>query len=1043
MVCMKKTPKIPIFLFLKAIGFNHKAIYHNFSPYYQFDARYPHQDLEALLREETESAKNLNYFNRELTLAPDLASEFTHQLAQELISTESYQNRLFKKFLNIKHYDLGENGRRRLNSKLGLSIKTTVLTELDFLRITYFLIDVYRSQVDFDDIDNLKNRRVRTIGEFLQVQIQQALFRLNKVLTEKTKKHRILPYLISTKPLNSVMHEFFNSCALSQFLDQVNPLAELTHKRRISALGPNGVKRDTASLDLRSIHSTYFSRVCPIETPEGKNAGLVNSLTVLSKTNRDGFIEAIYQKVYNNQVQKQSKPIFLPASIERDFAITSADNYLSKLHFLPDSDIVIRKNDQFLSNQTDKIQFCHYSPLQLFSVATSIVPFFEHNDANRVLMGSNMQRQALPLIFADAAHIRTHLSKRVISDTNYTAKTTETGIVVYTSKEQMHLYVPKISSTNFVRSSNDNLKRTKCSVKAFKLNYAIVDFMADNKLIYCHAKSKLNNSNFNHHSIRGIFNLFQYRKNKCNFIQSVCKSKNLRFYFSIQLYHLQIQAQMHSHLHFRPFNLFKQFFSSSIVLNSYMNEFVPLSQYEIKNKTFQPFEHTNQGTFQIQKPIISTLEWLHKGDLIADCATSENGQLALGRNLLVAYLPWDGLNFEDAIILNENLIREDKFVSVHIEKYEVIIEMDENIDKIERITRDLPNKNINIDHLDSNGIIKLGSKVMPGQILIGKVCPIDQRPLLPHEKLLYDIIGKKQSKVRDASLYAPAHIEGRIIYISLNNHAYFAQPFSHQKYIDEWEPIKVCLYIADKRNLQVGDKLSGRHGNKGVISKILPHHDLPFLLTGEIVDIVLNPLGVPSRMNVGQLFESVLGLVSYRLKENYTVEIFDERYGFQASRSLVYFKLLQLRNKIKQKWYFSLSCPGKMFLLDGRTGEKFIEPATIGYTYILKLVHLVEEKIHARSTGPYSLVTQQPLKGRSKSGGQRFGEMEVWALEGFGSAYVLHELLTIKSDDLTGRTQITDAILNNLDMQFGTPESFKVMVRELQALCLKIEICER
>jgi DNA-directed RNA polymerase subunit beta len=991
---MKKTPKIPIFIFLKAIGFTHKTIFSNFANFIQFIPHYSKPEEESIFG-------NLDTY-----------------LVEE---NKLVQSSIFQKFLNIQSYDLGLNGRMNINQKLGLNIHQTTLTPLDCLRITHLLLHLHNNKIKFDDIDDLSNRRVRTIGELLQIQVHQALYRFQKLLTEKDKKSDILPYLGSTKPFNSTMKEFFSSCVLSQFLDQVNPLAELTHKRRISALGPNGIKRETAGMDIRSIHSTYFGRLCPIETPEGKNAGLVNSLAIFTSTNKHGFLQVPYNQVINGQVQKYSPPILMDADQEKPFRIILADHTLSDLNFLSNVSYTMRHYQKLIRTQLQRIQFCAYSNMQLISVATSLIPFMEHNDANRVLMGSNMQRQAIPLLYSDASNIYTFLESRVISDTCYSQRAHQSGIILYTSQRYLKLYCESlIKSTRIDKINNKGL-----TINSFKL------------------ANLLNHNNFNTFKVYPFLKFKNYTRIylsniDINYRRKIDSNSYVYSYRLTKIYNLHLIYKRNRPIYrVNKFNYFKllKANNSNTKNKTYRCKTGYPNPYQINRINLQTFEKTNQGTLQFQKPIVSTFEWLHKGDFICDCASSENGRLALGRNLLVAYLPWEGYNFEDAIILNEKLVLNEKFISIHIEKYE--FEIQENKYGWEIITRDLPFKNKNLSHLDKNGIIKLGSSVTSGLLLIGKVAPIEPRQLLPHEKLLYDIVGKKVDKTKDVSLYAPSTIEGRVIYITVNNNIYDPKLTSIE------QCTQICLYIAEKRNLQVGDKLSGRHGNKGVISQILPDQDLPFLLNGQTIDIVLNPLGVPSRMNVGQLFEALLGLASKKLKEDYKVEIFDEKYGFDTSRSLVYYKLIQLRKQSKQRWYFSKNFPGKMFLFDGRTGEKFFEPIMVGETYILKLIHMVEEKIHARSTGPYSLVTQQPLKGRSKHGGQRFGEMEVWALEGFGSAYILHELLTIKSDDTVGRTKILATLLNNKDMYFGTPESFKVLLRELQSLCLNVQVCER
>nr|YP_009532745.1 RNA polymerase b-subunit [Pedobesia claviformis]AYC65269.1 RNA polymerase b-subunit [Pedobesia claviformis] len=993
-VCLKKTPKIPLFIFLHSIGFTNKIIFHKFSQFNLFNPKYIYQNIDSL-------------FEPDFTLID-----------------------ILEKFINIKNYDLGIMGRRRLNQKLNLNIEKTILTPLDILKISELLLNLYSNRIKIDDIDNLNNRRIRTIGEFLQIQIQQALARLHKNLIDANKKYKVFPYILSTRALNSVMKEFFNSCALSQFLDQVNPLSELTHKRRISALGPNGVKQETAGMEIRNIHTTYFGRVCPIETPEGKNAGLVNSLTVLSLPNNEGFLESVYIKVYKGQLQFQNRPIYISSLREKKLTILPADIKKSKFNFIDNDQILVRYNEQFTYTKRNQINLYNYSPFQLFSVATSVIPFFEHNDANRILMGSNMQRQALPLLISDSSNIRTGLDVRVISDTGSSLKMPYSGVILYTSKDIIHYYCGPLHLYKCKKKNNLLINLNFILFKILLQKISLFNLLYYKN--YPHSLAIYKFKNYPHSLAIYKFKNIYLKKGNLN--------NNLLFNFSLLIY--KNLCKYFQFFYFSSIDFINQFLYFSTF--SRPAKFVPLifNNLHIKKIKVQNFEKTNQGTFQLQKPIISTLEWLYKGDLIADCATSENGKLALGKNLLVAYIPWNGLNFEDAIIINNNLLINDTFLSLHIEKYEIEIKVTDNLEQMEKLTNKIPVKSINVSHLDKNGIIEVGTHVTSGTILVGKVLPIQKRSLLPHEKLLYEIIDKKTDKVKDTSLYAPSTIDGRVLYISINDNPYLNYKYNTDDYINEVEYIKISIYIAEKRNLQIGDKLSGRYGNKGVISKILPQQDLPFLLNGEIVDIVLNPLGVPSRMNVGQLLEALLGLSAKKLHQEYQIETFDEKYGFHASRSLVYLKLLDLRKKSKQKWYFSVKYPGKMFLFDGRTGEKFLHPTTIGQTYILKLVHMVEEKIHARATGPYSLVTQQPLKGRAKHGGQRFGEMEVWALEGFGSAYILHEILTIKSDDLSGREKITESILNNTPVEFGTPESFKLLLRELQSLCLNFNICD-
>nr|YP_009472686.1 RNA polymerase b-subunit [Codium arenicola]ARO74333.1 RNA polymerase b-subunit [Codium arenicola] len=969
-ICMKQTPKIPIALFLKTIGLTFKKL-QNLIP---FPIVFNSVD------------RNLEMLSNSSQMKSEIVFNVVDENAQMVYNSVN-TNLILQKFLNIHNYDLGSIGRQNLNSKLGLKTQKTTLTPIDFLKITLYLIQVSKQKKQFDDIDDLQNRRIRSIGELLQVQIHQSLFRLHNLLTEKNKKVNSLPYLFTTKPINSVLREFFGSCALSQFLDQVNPLAELTHKRRISAMGPNGIKKETAGMDIRSIHSTYFGRICPIETPEGQNAGLVNSLTIFTLPNKNGFLESFFYQIYKGQIQNQFRPTALTAFKEKKCSILAADISKSNLHFVKQKIAVVRFNQNLIRQNKSKTHYQSYSTYNLISIATSIIPFMEHNDANRVLMGSNMQRQSIPLLSPQASYIFNSFENRVISDCGLNLQTHSSGIILTCDKNCISIY----STSQPVLSAG-------------------LDFQK-----YLFLSKQVSDTSVQIHS-------FFYSCNKFNCVL-------FQFYKK-----LPIQQTQNLILYKQNFDFWNTYLSSRFEIKKCAQS--QKQTWQIHTFVLQNYERTNQNTFQIQKPIVQPLQWVQKGDLLVDCSTSDKGRLALGKNLMVAYLPWEGYNFEDAIILNKTILDEQQFTSLHIEKYE--IDLKETLKSEHTITAKVPISEKYLSHLDSNGIITIGSFITERTILIGKITPVDTKPLLPHEKLLYDIVGKNIEYTKDTSFRAPANLQGRVIAITLNNHKYNSQSktiFTNCHII--------CFYIAKKHQLKIGDKMSGRHGNKGIISQILAPQDLPFLLNGEIVDIVLNPLGVPSRMNVGQLFEALLGLVSSKLKENFKLEIFDEKYGFDASRSLVYLKLFQLRKQMNIKWYFSKQTAGKMFLFDGRTGEKFDLTTTVGNTYILKLIHLVDNKMHARSTGPYSLVTQQPLKGRSKHGGQRFGEMEVWALEGFGSAYILQELLTIKSDDIFGRDKITETILHKSKMDFSTPESFKVLLKELQSLCLNLQVIEK
>jgi DNA-directed RNA polymerase subunit beta len=588
------------------------------------------------------------------------------------------------------------------------------------------------------------------------------------------------------------------------------------------------------------------------------------------------------------------------------------------------------------------------SPLQMISIATSLIPFLEHDDGNRALMGSNMQRQAVPLLQAEKALVRTGLEDRVISDSGHCLESKITGYISYVDGKKI-----------FIEKGYLNVKNQPYKLQHF---YSLKNF-------FPHFNKKYN---------------FQKYKNHYNNFDS--------YYF---------------------FNK-KQKHRKSI-------------------KTLSIFQRSNQETLLNHKSILNEKEWVQRGEIIADGSCSQNGFLALGKNLLLCYMPWFGYNFEDAILINERLVSNEIYTSIHIQRFEV--EIKNTVNGFEEITKNVPNiPPSKLLHLNTIGIVNIGTFIKEGDILIGKITPIAKKQLSPHERLLYDIVGKEIPTVKDTSLRAPKGIKGKIIDIQLvKNEANLDETISKNVK-------KIHIYIAEKRHIQVGDKISGRHGNKGIIAKIVKSQDMPYLPNGQPIDIILNPLGVPSRMNVGQIFECLFGLASIHLKEEYKILPFDEMFGYEASRNIVFSKLYEAAKKTKKKWLFNPLSPGKIELFDGQTGNSFDQNITVGYSYILKLIHLVDEKIHARSTGPYSLVTQQPLRGRSKHGGQRVGEMEVWALEGYGAAFTLQELLTIKSDDIKGRHHVIDCILKNKTITFGTPESFKVLVRELQSLCLNISI---
>ena len=1594
------------------------------------------------------------------------------------------QKFLFRKFLNSRMYDLSTLGRSRINKKLGVSIplKHTVLTAQDILFASLFLMDLLQGFISPDDIDDLKNRKIKPSGELIQVQLTAGLIRLDKTLRDKLnqppQKGESLEHFFNSKQINQAFREFFGTSPLSQLMDQTNPLSELTHKRRLSSLGPGGINRETAGMAIRGIHPTHYGRICPIETPEGQNAGLVNSFTTCSHLNSHGFIETPFYKTYKGFILKTKNPFLFTSDQEENNILAPGDIKVSRFGFLPPGiSLPSRQLKEFKRAQRNQVNFVAVSPIQMISVATSLIPFLEHNDGNRALMGSNMQRQAVPTIRPSKPIVGTGLESRVISDVGHALQAKKSGFVSYVDGKKIIIYsnqafaetgnfqngvqterlrlkkrfvVPKDLSTDpkelFGNAKSFSFKK----LEAAKLNlflsmrlkkregrYYFRQRLVDLGKSTIFPPQKTTLANFSSDSLffakkpntplqrqilteLAIFDYFSplkkqfFELNKYNFINAPTKFSPFYSFPSIQpldltnknknqintkqlsliyncLFKNDFQGQLQlarvsklslgsfslkilshfSHerlllaycqkilsarklkvplntltlklIHKKTLPCFKgriknqrrrqaqNPFWSNVVFNYYSSSLFPmfffgtcfesrikildsfstflvskscffnqqkgfklqtlpfqrnfktksfLLSHKIKNRgslrkkrkpntrcnkrqKFLPsfglkqkfqgctavnkteFERTllketnfpnlnllenassffvlkqtfltssksyfvdkrkktsikflklflqterkmpglhcflkldsaisesfnfqnrpsqlkqtllnqrtqsrykfqkalkrskyslfahlipqeylltdyhrsNQDTLMVQRPIISEGQWVEKGDILADSSASMKGELALGQNILVGYTPWEGYNFEDAVLISERLISDDLYTSIHIERYEV--EVRDTKFGLEQITNQIPSKTQENSYLDNNGLAKVGTWVTEGDILVGKVAPLGQKKLTPYENLLYDIIGKEIPRTRDTSLRVPKGVNGRVIHIEIvetngekrsapllkkkirkplgsklkpisqtlrrfsrnqknfshkfekllrrktpfglkidspskiktvifkltrtnssfrrgfkletsesNNRLvkihpkikiwkqrlkqrsdyesqfftkkekihqqilqtktssssqstfYFSKrlkkrffllqkakllsstfqslisqsqaldsevlissglslqtlateqysfsnknlSFSHKsnslnstspnKKIDKrnlfasskfftkqktvshpsgkkqssssWSnksqisfnsvsqlnknfspsrkaplrflgeklfsqvrkptslpepkflsPLKIQIYVAEKRKLQLGDKIAGRHGNKGIISNILPRPDMPYLPDGRPLDIVLNPLGVPSRMNVGQIFECLLGLAGYYLNQNYKIQPFDEIYGCEASRSFVYSKLYEARIKTGQKWLFNPNFPGKTRLFDGRSGECFEQPVTVGVAYILKLVHLVDDKIHARSTGPYSLVTQQPLRGRSKQGGQRVGEMEVWALEGFGAAYILQEILTIKSDDLKGRDQILQSILKNTSMRFDIPESFKVLVRELQSLCLDISI---
>jgi DNA-directed RNA polymerase subunit beta len=822
------------------------------------------------------------------------------------------QQLLDSRFFDNKRYDLGRVGRYKINRKLRLNVPDTtrILTQGDILSAIDYLINLEFDIGSTDDIDHLGNRRVRSVGELLQNQVRVGLNRLERIIRERmtvSEADSLTPAsLVNPKPLVAAIKEFFGSSQLSQFMDQTNPLAELTHKRRLSALGPGGLTRERAGFAVRDIHPSHHGRICPVETPEGPNAGLIGSLATYARVNQYGFIETPYYRVENGRVRRDLDPVYLTADEEDDVRVAPGDVATDEKGIILGDLVPVRYRQDFSTTTPIQVDYVAVSPVQIVSVATSMIPFLEHDDANRALMGSNMQRQAVPLLRPERPLVGTGLEAQAARDSGMVIVSRTHGIVKY--------------------------------VDATRIQVQVTDEKGE---------AEPNTPDINY----------------------------------------------------------------------------PLQKYQ----------RSNQDTCLNQRPLVYNGEQVVPGQILADGSATEGGELALGQNILVAYMPWEGYNYEDAILISERLVSDDVYTSIHIEKYE--IEARQTKLGPEEITREIPNVGEDaLRNLDERGIIRSGAWVEAGDILVGKVTPKGESDQPPEEKLLRAIFGEKARDVRDNSLRVPNGEKGRVVDVRV---------FTREQG-DELPPganMVVRVYVAQKRKIQVGDKMAGRHGNKGIISRILPLEDMPYLPDGRPVDIVLNPLGVPSRMNVGQVFECLLGWAGENLGVRFKITPFDEMYGAEASRLTVHRLLDEGTQRPGKKWIFNPNHPGKVVVYDGRTGEPFDRPITIGQAYMLKLVHLVDDKIHARSTGPYSLVTQQPLGGKAQQGGQRFGEMEVWALEAYGAAYTLQELLTVKSDDMQGRNEALNAIVKGKPIpRPGTPESFKVLMRELQSLGLDIAV---
>ena len=819
-----------------------------------------------------------------------LAAVYAVLLPGEPITVDAAEKDLHSMFFSDRRYDLGRVGRYKLNKKFDYKddVQDFTLINDDIINTMKILINVYIDEDVIDDIDHLGNRRIRCVGELMTNQLKTAFSRMERIVKERMglkETETIKPQdLISIKPIVASIKEFFGSSQLSQFMDQVNPLAELTHKRRLNALGPGGLSRDRAGFEVRDVHYSHYGRMCPIETPEGPNIGLIVSLAMFTKINEYGFLEAPYRKIVDGCATDEIE--YLSAMDEDKFYIGTVVEGLKADGTFPTDMISCRNRGNYTQRNPKDVQYMDVSPRQVISVSASLVPFLEHDDANRALMGCNMQRQAVPLLFPEPPYVGTGMERKAAYDSGVLVKAVRSGEVVFVSSEVI--------------------------------------------------KVKPDNGN-----------------------------------------------------------------------EGELDEY-PLLKYQ----------RTNNDTCNHQRPTVSVGERVEKGGVLADGPATFNGELALGRNILVGFVPWNGYNYEDAVLISQRVVSEDMYTSIHIKEFS--IEVRETKLGPEKITRDVPNMAEKaLDNLDAEGIVRVGAKVRSGDILVGKVTPKSETETTPEFKLLNSIFGEKAKEVRDSSLHVPHGVEGVVIDVQRMKRM---EGDDLSPGVDE----VVKVLIANKRKLCEGDKMAGRHGNKGVVARILPIEDMPYLEDGTPLDVCLNPLGVPSRMNIGQIMESELGIAGRYLNQFY------ESPAFQTPSQE------QIAEKLAEA---GLSTDCKQVVRDGRTGEPFVNPIFVGVIYFMKLHHLVDDKMHARSTGPYSLVTQQPLGGKAQFGGQRLGEMEVWALEAYGAANTLQEMMTIKSDDMNGRSKIYESIVKgDPSSPAGVPESFNVLVQELRGLALDFTI---
>ena len=955
--------RLSLFVLLRALGYGDEAFLERFVRHFDF--------LEGQWEKEKELAP---------TREAALLEIYKRARPGEPLSVEAARQYFENAFFNPKRYDLTRVGRYKLNRKLGPEIERiselfgldlerpgpgqSVLSPSEILAAATYMLHLALHMADgdstyrIDDQDHFANRRIRSVGELIQNQVRVGLSRMERVVRERMTTQdveAITPQtLINIRPVVAAVKEFFGTSQLSQFMDQNNPLSGLAHKRRLSALGPGGLSRERAGFEVRDVHTSHYGRMCPIETPEGPNIGLIGALATYARVNEYGFIETPYRKVVDGRVTDEV--VYLAADEEEEHVIAQANAPIGPDGRFTNERVLVRRGPQGTgvrvgvstttygtTSEIDyvppaEVDLMDVSPKQIVSVSTALIPFVEHDDANRALMGANMQKQAVPLVVPEAPYIGTGVEGRAARDAGDVIVAEGEGTVTEVSGDQI-----------------------------------VVEYRSGQK-------------------------------------DRVGQTLGRRIY------------------------------------------------------RLAKFRRSNQNTCINQKPLVDEGDKVVTGDLLADGPSTHNGELALGKNLLVAFMPWEGYNYEDAIILSQRLVRDDVLTSIHIEEHEV----DARDTKLgaEEITRDIPNLSEEIlADLDERGIIRIGAEVGPGDVLVGKVTPKGETEQTPEERMLRAIFGEKAREVRDTSLKVPHGEEGKVIDVRV-----FSREDSHE--LPPGVNQLVRVYVAQKRKISVGDKLAGRHGNKGVISKILPIEDMPFLADGTPVDIILNPLGVPSRMNVGQVLESHLGYAARHGWDGVTAEegagtsgrpgsgrktrprtipatwvstpAFDGAHWDEEEDAGKHPTIRQLFERLhpdSATGDVQIEPTGKAVLYNGRTGEPYDNPISVGYVYILKLAHLVDDKIHARSTGPYSMITQQPLGGKAQFGGQRFGEMEVWALEAFGAAYALQELLTIKSDDVLGRVKVYEAIVKGENIpEPGIPESFKVLIKEMQSLCLDVEV---